>query len=116
MVVKENALTPASSQIPISKKDEDLKKAFLLPHSVAFEPFVQAFQFKNSILFTNSNLFKIGNRTDNLCSFDQKKNQKRLNIFFCDCPYSNSFRKCVESYYCVLLKEPVHLILFGLPF
>ena len=36
--------------------DEALKKAFCLPHSVAFEPYVQAFQFKvfNSILYTNS--------------------------------------------------------------
>ena len=72
-IVKENALTPASFQIPIRKKDEDLKKAFLLPHSNAFEPYVQAFQFKNSILFTNSKLFKVGNKTDNLCSFDKKK-------------------------------------------
>ena len=32
------------------------QKAFLLPHSVAFEPYFKAFQFKvlNSILFTNS--------------------------------------------------------------
>ena len=33
-----------------------LKKAFLLSHSVAFVPYVKAYQFKllNSILFTNS--------------------------------------------------------------
>ena len=57
--------------------NEDLKKAFLLPHSIAFEPYVKAFQFKvlNSILFTNSKLFKIWYRTDNLCSFCNQESE-----------------------------------------
>ena len=42
--------------------DEQLKKVFILPHTVSFEPYVRAFQYKvlNSILFTNTKLFKIG--------------------------------------------------------
>jgi len=42
--------------------DEALKKAFSLSHSVAFDPYVKAFQFKilKSILYTNSTLHKIG--------------------------------------------------------
>ena len=42
--------------------EDELKTAFTLPHNVALEPYVKAFQFKilNSILFTNTKLFKIG--------------------------------------------------------
>ena len=51
--------------------DESLKKAFSLPHSDAFEPYVKASQFKilNYILYTNSKLHKIGYLADDLCSF-----------------------------------------------
>ena len=39
---------------------DQLKKVFLLPHEVAFEPYLKAFQYKvlNSILFTNKKLCK----------------------------------------------------------
>ena len=94
--------------------NEDLKKAFLLPHSVAFEPYVKAFQFKvlNSILFTNSKLLKIGYRTDNLCSFCKRESEtiKHFFVCVCVCPYSNLFWKNVELYYFVLRKQ-VHLTL-----
>ena len=61
-------------KLDFNLSNDDLRKAFLLPHSIAFEPYVKAFHFKelNSIFFTNSKLFKIGCRTDNLCSFLQK--------------------------------------------
>ena len=41
---------------------DQLKQVFILPHSVAFEPYVKAFQYKivHSILFTNVKLHKIG--------------------------------------------------------
>ena len=88
------------------------RKAFLLPHPIAFEPYVKAFQFRilNSILFTNSKLLKIGYRTENLCSFC-KRESETIRHFFWDCPYSNSFWKCVESYYFGLRKQLVHLTL-----
>ena len=73
----------------------------------------QAFQLKvlNSILFTNSKLFKIGYRTDNVCSFC-KREPETIRQFFWDCPYSNLFWKCVESYYFGLRKQLlVHLTL-----
>ena len=43
---------------------DQLKQVFILPHSVAFEPYVKAFQYKTvkSILFTNVKLHKIGFR------------------------------------------------------
>lgn len=48
---------------------DQLKKEFLLPHEVAFEPYVKAFQYKglNSILFTNEKLCKIGCIQDDKC-------------------------------------------------
>ena len=89
-----------------------ISERHFLPHSIAFEPYVKAFQFKvlNSILFTNSKLFKIGYRTDNLCSFC-KRESETIRHFFWDCPYSNSFWKCIESYYFGLRKQLVHLTL-----
>ena len=68
--------------------DEELKKAFLLPHSVAFEPYVKAFQFKvlNSILNTNSKLCKIGFIADNLCSSCKHGCDVEM-YFFCSCVF-----------------------------
>ena len=41
---------------------DQLKQLFILPHKVTLEPYVRAFQYKvlNSILYTNSKLYKIG--------------------------------------------------------
>ena len=49
---------------------DQLKKVFLLPHEVAFEPYLKAFQYKvlNSILFTNQKLCEIGYIQDDKCS------------------------------------------------
>ena len=90
--------------------DEELKKAFLLPHSVAFEPYVKAFQFKvlNSILYTNSKLCKIGFIADNLCSFCKHDSETMQHLFY-DCPHSRSFWKEFESHYLSLTKQQVHL-------
>ena len=61
--------------------DDQLKKVFILPHNLAFEPYVRAFQYKilNSILYTNSKLYKIGYTADDKCSF-VNQNQKRYLI------------------------------------
>ena len=104
-LIKKKVCLPNYAQklkLDFNLSNDDLRKVFLLPHSIAFETYVKAFQFKilNSILFTNSKLFKIGYRTDNLCS---------IRHFVLDCPYSNSFWKCVESYYFGLRKQLVHL-------
>ena len=99
--------------------DEALKRAFPLPHSVAFEPYVKAFQFKmlNSILYTNSKFHKIGYIIDDLCSF-YKYESETLQHFFYDCSYSISFWKGFELYYLSLTKQQTHLnlkdILIGL--
>ena len=115
LLIKKKACLPNYAKklkLDFNLSIDDLKKVFLLPHSVAFETYVKAFQFKvmNSILFTNPKLFKIGYRTDDLWSFC-KRESETIRHFFWDCPYSNSFWKCVESYYFRLRKQLVRLIL-----
>ena len=56
LLIKKKACFPNFGQklkLDFNLSNEVLKKACLLPHSVAFEPYVKAFQFKglNSILF-----------------------------------------------------------------
>ena len=50
---------------------DNLKQIFKLPHSIVVESYVKAFQYKviNSILYTNTKLYKIGFRTNGLCTF-----------------------------------------------
>ena len=50
---------------------DHLKQIFKLPHSIVVESYVKAFQYKviNSILYTNTKLYKIGFRTNGLCTF-----------------------------------------------
>ena len=115
LLIKKKACLPNYAKkvkLDFNVSIDDLKKVFLLPHSVAFEPYVKVFQFKvlNSILFTNSKLFKIGYRTDDFWSFC-KRESETIRHFFWDCPYSNSFWKCVESYYFRLRKQLVRLTL-----
>ena len=109
-LIKKKACLPNHAQklkLDFNLSNDDLRKGFLLPHSIAFEPYVKVFQFYT---FTNSKLFKIGYRTDNLCSFC-KRESETIRHFFWDCPYSNSFWKCIESYYFGLRKQLVHLTL-----
>ena len=115
MLIKKKACFPNFAQklkSDFNLSNEDLIKVFILPHSIAFEPYVKAFQFKvlNFILFTNSKLFKIGYRSDNLCSFCKQESETIKHLFH-DCPYSNLFWKNVELYYFVLRKQQVHLTL-----
>ena len=64
-----NAINNLRSEFHLST--DQLKQVFRLPHSVAFEPYVKAFQYKilNSILFTNVKLHKIGFIESDLCTF-----------------------------------------------
>ena len=114
MLIKKKACFPNFAQklkSDFNLSNEDLKQAFLLPHSIAFEPYVKTFRFKvlNSFLFTNSKLFKIGYRTDNLCSLCKQESETIKH--FHGCPYSNLFWENVELYYFVLRKQQVHLTL-----
>ena len=92
--------------------DDELQKAYILPHTVCSEPYVRAFQYKvlNSILYTNTRLYKIGFATDDNCSFC-KSHPETLSHFFFDCTYSQTFWKEFELYFLPISKEPVSLTL-----
>ena len=77
---------------------EVLKKAFSLPHSVAFEPYVKAFQFKvlNPKLNMNSKLHKIGYIADDLCTFCKRESETRQHLFY----------HCSERYILIGLLTP----------
>ena len=92
--------------------DDQLKKVYILPHNLAFEPYVKAFQYKilNSILYTNSKLYKIGYTAVDKYSFCESE-PETLPHFFFHCVYSQLFWKQFESYYYSLTKEFVHLTL-----
>ena len=63
--------------------DDQLKKVFILPHNVAFEPYVKVFQYKilNSILYTNSKLYKIGHTAVDKCSFCESEPERLPHYF-----------------------------------
>ena len=83
-----------------------MKLAFTLPHKIAYEPYVKAFQYKilNSILYTNMKLFKIGYGEQDKCTFCNNKSETLNHLFF-NCPHSNLFWKHLEKYYFNLAKQ-----------
>ena len=66
--------------------EDQLKKVFLLPDKVSFEPYIKAFQYKilNSILFTNAKLFKIGYISEDKCSFCKSEPETLHHLLFYD--------------------------------
>ena len=90
---------------------DSLKKVFLLPHEVAFEPYLKAFQYKvlSSILFTNKKLCKnIGYIQDDKCSLCKTDSESFYHIFF-ECRHTKQFRKEFQYYYYTLTREFVCL-------
>ena len=71
---------------------DQLRQLFKLPHKVTLEPYVRAFQFKvlNSILYTNSKLYKIGYSQHDLCTFC-KSYPETLNHPLYNCSCSKAF-------------------------
>ena len=88
------------------------EKVFLLPHEVAFEPYLKAFQYKvlNSILFTNKKLCKIGYIQDDKCSLSQTDSESLYHIF-CKCRHTKQFLKEFQYYFYTLTREFVCLTL-----
>ena len=87
---------------------DQLKKVFLLPHEVAFEPYLKAFQYKvlNSILFTNIKLCKIGYIQDDKCALCKTDSESLDHIFF-ECRHSDTkqFWKEFQHYFYILARE-----------
>lgn len=92
--------------------EDQLEKAFLLPHIICSEFYVKAFQYKvlNSILYTNTKLYKIGYITDDKCSFCMYKPETLIHLLF-DCVYAKLFWKDFELYYYSLSNELINLSL-----
>ena len=83
-----------------------MKLAFSLPHKVAYEPYVKAFQYKilNSILYTNKKLFKIGYSEHDKCTFCDNESETLDHLFF-HCSISNTFWKSFEKFFFTLTKK-----------
>ena len=64
--------------------DDHLRDVFLLPHSVVLKSYVKAFQYKvlNNILYTNKKLFKIGYRTDDVCTFCEAEPETLYHVLY----------------------------------
>ena len=74
LLIREKAKPPniiQKLQTNFQFNNDNLKQIFKLPHSIVVESYVKAFQYKviNSILYTNTKLYKIGFRTNDLCTF-----------------------------------------------
>ena len=84
---------------------------FILPHTVSSEPYVRAFQYKvlNSILFTNTKLFKIGFITEDKCSFCKSESETLSHLFF-DCIKTKTFWRDFESYFVGIINTKCPLL------
>ena len=93
---------------------DQLKQVFRLPHSVAFEPYVKAFQYiiLNSILFTNVKLHKIGFIESDLCSFCETVPETLHHLLFL-CSHSRLFWSNFECYWLSLTNDKIQLSLQG---
>ena len=96
---------------------DQLKKVFLLPHEVAFEPYLKALQYKvlNSVLFTNKKLCKIGYIQDDICSLYKTDSEFLYHIFF-ECRHTKQFWKEFQYYSNTLTRRYYRNIIYKLPF
>ena len=83
---------------------------FTLPHKVTLEPYVSAFQYKvlNSILYTNSKLYKIGYSQQDLCTFC-KSYPEKLNHLLYSCPCSKAIWYDFELFWFSGTQETINL-------
>ena len=111
LLISKKALSPCNGQKLKCEFDLSDDEAFSLPHSIAFEPYANAFQYKvlNSILYTNYKLHKIG-YVDNTCSFC-KLEPETLHYFLFYYSYIRLFWDEFESYYLSRTNQPVRLTL-----
>ena len=91
---------------------DNLKKIFKLPHSIVVESYVKAFQYEvfNSILYTNTKLYKTGFRTNDLCTFCDNQPESLTHLFY-HCSRSNQFWIEFELFWCLISNQRVRLCL-----
>ena len=115
LIISKKALSPSNGQklkYEFDLSDDDLKQVFSLAHSIAFEPYVKAFEYKvlNFILYTNYKLYKIGYIEDDSCSFCKLK-PETLHHFFFYCTHARRFWHEFESYYSDRTNQSVRITL-----
>ena len=98
-----------SSTIPSEK---ELQQVFLLPHKVALEPYVRAFQYKvlNRILYTNEKLHKIGFTPHKDCTLCKSESETLTHLLY-HCPFSIASWRDFEAYWLLVKNEQIHLTL-----
>ena len=91
---------------------DHLKQILKLPHSVVVESYGKAFQYKviNSIRYTNTKLYKIGFRTNDLCTFCDNQPESLTHLFY-HCSRSNQFWIECELYWCLISNQRIRLCL-----
>ena len=84
----------------------------MLPHKIALEPYVRAFQYKvlNTILYTNDELYKIGFISHKDCTFCKSEFETLTHLLY-HCPFSIAFWRDFEAYWSVVRDEQIHLTL-----
>ena len=98
---------------------DQLRQIFSLLHSAVLESYVKGFQFKvlNSILYTNSKLYKIGFKTDDLCSFCKAEPETLYHLFY-QCSHVKQFWNEFQCYWHQISNQQVHFslqdVLFGI--
>ena len=87
-------------------------QVFILPHTMCFELYINAFQYKvlNNILNTNMKLHKLGFTADDRCSFCKFEPETWEDLLFY-CTYSKRFWKDYESYFHSLTNEFISITL-----
>ena len=85
---------------------------FLIPHKVALEPYVRAFQYKvlDRILYTNEQLHKIGFIPHKDCTFCKSESETLTHLLY-HCPFSIAFWRDFEVYWLLVKNEQIHLTL-----
>ena len=99
-------------KINFNLSDEQLLQTFSLPHDVALEPYVKAFQYKvlNNILYTNDKLFKIGFISYKGCTFCKIDSETLTHLLY-SCPHSRVFWHDFQEYWFFVRQERIHLTL-----
>ena len=87
LLIREKTKPPniiKKSQSNFLFNSDNLKKIFKLPHSIVEESYVKAFQYEviNSILYTNTKLYKTGFRTNDLCTFCDSQPESLTHFFY----------------------------------
>ena len=118
LLIREKAKPPnivQKLQSDFNFSSNNLKQIFRLPHSIVVESYVQAFQYKviNSILYINTKLYKIGLRTNDLCTVCDNQPESLTHSFY-HCSRSEQFWIEFKLYWCLFFNLCLENVLFGI--